>query len=320
MPSSAKTTGQRDQAFRTPSATRRRDSSPLTVANLSDVPSFVCPLCLSKLLRDGAEVVCEGCTKKFACRDGLPELLATAESNVAAEFIAEPGVSPSDLAAQVAAARRAMVRVRVPHREHLERWLPAAGTIAEVACGTAPIAGFFRSATRKFLALDLDRPMLQEVKRAYDDVDVAVCDAFSLPLADASVDMVVGLGIFELDGARGVRAARESSRVLKKGGRLYISVPYENVLRRGGKPARWRGHEVYPFTKADLGLLLWEHGFLVDEFRESSLAYGLGPLRHLGSVFPDLLAGEREAALSYRLFGPLLRPFANSLVCVATKR
>lgn len=319
MPSPKRSSLQNEHQDGPNSATGGRDSSHLKAVRRLAVPYFVCPSCSSPLLRDGEDVECERCSRRFPCKEGLPELLRAVGEAVVPEFIAEPGVTSSDLAEQVAAARRAMVRVRVPHREHLERWLPASGVIAEIACGTAPIAGFFRSPARKFLALDLDRSMLREVKRAYEDVEVAVCDAFSLPLADASVDMVVGLGIFELDGARGTRAASESCRVLKKGGRLYISVPYQNVMRRGGKPARWRGHNVYPFTREDLGLLLRNQGFTVDEFRQTSLAYGLGPLRHLGVVFPALLAGEREASRSYRLFGPLLRPFANSLVCVATK-
>ena len=279
---------------------------------------LVCPSCREPLHVSEAHWSCRGCARLYPAKDGLPELMVKSPE-IAPELIGEPGVTADQLAAQVAGARRAMERGRVPYSEHLAKWLPEAGTIAEVACGTAPIAGYFRTRSRKFLALDLDVPMLRQVKHAYDDVAVAACDAFSLPLADRSIDMYVGLGIFELDGARGFRGMREAARVLKPGGRLYVSVAYKNVLRRGGRPARWRGHDIFPFAQDEMGRLMAFHGFEVDELRPCSLAHGLGPFRRAASLFPALLAGERENSLSYRLFGPLLRPFANSLVCVATK-
>ncbi len=251
-------------------------------------------------------------------RDGVPELVVKAEI-VSGTMIEEPGVTPDELFGQVLAARRALERDRVPHRTLLDRWLPPSGTIAEVGCGTAFASGFYRSKDRRFVALDLDGGMLRQVKRAYPDVEVAACDSRALPLADASLDALVGVGIFELDGARGVLGMREAARVLKPGGLLYACITYTNLVRSLGLAPRWRGNTITTLSKQEVRKLLDDNGLQVKMLRECSFAHWLGPFKRVAGLFPTVLAAEHDTALSYRMLRPALAMVANSLVIAATK-
>lgn len=251
-------------------------------------------------------------------RNGVPELVVKAEV-VSGTMIEEPGTTADGLFEQVLAARSALERNRVPHRTLLDRWLPASGTIAEVGCGTAFASGFYRSSRRHFIALDLDSAMLRQVKRAYPEVDVAACDSRALPLANASLDAFVGIGIFELDGARGALGMREAARVLKPGGLLYASITFTNAIRSLGFAPRWRGNTITTLSKDEVRKLLADNGFEVNMFRECSFAHWLGPFKRVAGLFPTVLAAEHDTALSYRIFRPALAKVANSLVLAATK-
>lgn len=203
------------------------------------------------------------------------------------------------------------------HRQFLDRLLPPRGLVAEVGCAEARVGTFYQSAERQFIGIDTDREVIEAAMKL--GAPKLICaSAFDMPLGDASVDAYVGLGIFELDGAGGEIAAKEAARVLKPGGLLYISVPYRNRKRQHGAAATWRGIQLPSFSEESARGLLVRHGFEMAMARPSSIAHGIGPFRRLASVCRGLLVRERGPL--YRLLGPVLRPYANSLLVVAYKK
>jgi SAM-dependent methyltransferase len=198
------------------------------------------------------------------------------------------------------------------HRRFLDRYLPDDGLIGDIGCGEARIAAVYENNRRKFISIDNDPANVSAAREALPDSDIRLGDAFALPLPDASLDAYIGLGIFELDGARGQRAIKEAARVTKPGGLLYVTVPYANVARRRGAVAKWHGIELPVFSEAEMRELLADNWFKMTLARPSSIAHAVKPVGLAVRVFG--LADEQGAA--YDLFGWLFRPFANSLLVV----
>ncbi|MGZ6741099.1 MAG: class I SAM-dependent methyltransferase, partial [Nocardioides sp.] len=106
--------------------------------------------------------------------------------------------------------------------------------VLEIGCGSAPCARWLRQAGADVVALDLSAGMLAraaELNRATGiDVPLLQADAGTLPLADASLDLVCsafgGLPfVADVEGA-----LTEVARVLRPGGRFVASVNH---------PMRW---------------------------------------------------------------------------------
>jgi SAM-dependent methyltransferase len=215
----------------------------------------------------------------------------------------------------IARSHRRFAEGRDYHRQFLDRYLPT-GLIGDIGCGDARIAAFYEGPERRFISIDSDVRMVRMLQSL--PLDVRVGDAFSLPVEDGALDAYIGLGIFELGGDRGSRGMAEAARVVKPGGVLYVTVPFLNVFRRRGRDATWRGIKLPAFSSAEMSALLDRHGFDTILSRPSSIAHGLGPLRRLASLFRRTL--NDETGILYDLAGPLLRPFANSLLVIGRKR
>ncbi|GAB47943.1 demethylmenaquinone methyltransferase [Mobilicoccus pelagius] len=105
--------------------------------------------------------------------------------------------------------------------------------VLDIAAGTGTSSLPFREAGAHVISADFSLGMLREGKRRYTDLDFVAADATSLPLADASVDVVT-----MSYGLRNVReyaaALAEFRRVTRPGGRLVIcefSAPVQPMFR-----------------------------------------------------------------------------------------
>lgn len=113
--------------------------------------------------------------------------------------------------------------------EALLRKAPAR-RLLEVGCGEGFVSGWLKARinAEQVCGADLSAPMLGDARRQYPGVLFAVANAYSLPFADGSFDLVLCLEMLEhLD--RPQDALREVRRVSK---RLFIaSVPNEPTWR-----------------------------------------------------------------------------------------
>ena len=132
-------------------------------------------------------------------------------------------------------------------REQAARWCPRLqGHVIDIGCGFSPYRRFLTNATA-YVGVELH-------ERYSPDV---VASSVKLPFRDHSVDGVVLTEVLEhlpepADGLAEVR------RVLRPGGRLYLTVPMTWGLH-------YAPHDYYRFTRWGISHLVVKEGFDVEE-------------------------------------------------------
>jgi ubiquinone/menaquinone biosynthesis C-methylase UbiE len=106
---------------------------------------------------------------------------------------------------------------------------PQAGdTVVDVGCGTGLLALAFAERTARVWAIDSAPAMIEHLRAkarsaGFGNVETVVASAVSLPLVDATADLVVSnYCLHELRNGDKDRALSEAVRVLKPGGRLVL--------------------------------------------------------------------------------------------------
>jgi len=269
-----------------------------------------CPRCLDILgVESATQLRCTECNATYAVHFGIPDLrtgedpyLGRADDFAAASALAAraPSVDFRSLLASyyatndkvppkqvtmfthgtMAAGDRAVASLAAWQRQDARVADPlAAGAIMiDIGCGTAPLA--IAAAQRGFRAIGVDvglRWLVLAQKRAQEagvDVPLVCANVEVLPFRNASAARVAGESILE-NAADPTQAAHELARVLRRGGRLWLTTPNKRslgpdphlgVIGGGWWPEAWlkrhaaRAGKVFPqrtlFTGSDLRLLL----------------------------------------------------------------
>lgn len=212
---------------------------------------------------------------------------------------------------------------------HLRRWLrhlPPGARVLDGGCGLGDWTAYVNSLGYSACGIDISRETVAQLQRLFPEVEFAVSDIRATAFADASFDLYFSWGVFEHFEEGLQRCIAEARRILKPGGTLLISVPFDNGrqqwLRRRGRagvvsPAgrfyQWR------LTVAELRDELARGGFAVEAVtpihkrqgverslhHELGLAYGLvtraasaalSPLAPAGLFAHMLLAEARRPA------------------------
>nr|WP_216653474.1 class I SAM-dependent methyltransferase [Nocardioides sp. zg-DK7169] len=212
------------------------------------------------------------------------------------------------------AERRGLVR-------RLVRPLPA-GRALDVGCGGGGNTGVLRDLGWDVTGIEYS-PVAAGIARGRG-LKVVRGDAQCLPVADASMDLVMSTDAWEhIEDDKAV--ARETARVLRPGGRALVAVPCSMAL--------WSGHDVAlghlrRYERADLAALLEGAGLkVVDISSWNVLLRPVARLRRknndseseMEEVHPVLNAGLRAAVATER-FLPVQRLPGISLVARAVKR
>lgn len=196
----------------------------------------------------------------------------------------------------------------VPFRPHLPTWrqplylhlrplwraLEAAlatcrGRVIDIGCGLQPYRPMLGPGVTEYVGVDREHELTKPT---------VVGSAESLPFPDESFDVALSTQVLE-HVPEPERALREAVRVLKKGGRLILTVP-------GVWPTHEAPHDFWRFTRHGLMRLMDTHGI---EYSE---------LKALGSLWATV-GQMANLELMYR--GPLreLIPFVN-LICGSLDR
>ncbi len=130
--------------------------------------------------------------------------------------------------------------IAAQERRILERWLPAAGSGAQVldlACGTGRFLDFATA------GLDVSGRMLQVAARSSAGKALVRASALSMPLRDGRFDAVFSLHLFmHLQPATIAGVLDECHRVLKPGGVMVFDMPSATRRRMLGFRAQgWHG-------------------------------------------------------------------------------
>ncbi len=125
------------------------------------------------------------------------------------------------------------------------RALCAGRDVLEAGCGEGYGADLIASAARRVIAVDYDAAAVAHVRARYPRVQVVAANLASLPLPDASVDVVVNFQVIEhlWDQPQFVT---ECLRVLRPGGLLLMSTPNRVTFSPG------RDTPVNPFHTREL--------------------------------------------------------------------
>ncbi|MEU7530639.1 class I SAM-dependent methyltransferase [Saccharothrix sp. NPDC042600] len=100
----------------------------------------------------------------------------------------------------------------------------AGAVVLEAGCGEGYGAALIAAHAARVVALDYDQLTAEHAARAYPELSVLRGNLASLPLRDASVDVVANLQVIEhLWDQEGFLA--ECARVLRPGGRLIVTTP-----------------------------------------------------------------------------------------------
>lgn len=202
------------------------------------------------------------------------------------------------------------------------RHLPRGEKILEAGCGLGAWVIYLSERGYDIAGIDHDDRVIARLKDWRATLPVSQGDICHLPYADDSLGAYISLGVMEHFEQGCDVAMAEARRVLKPGGLLFFTVPFENIFRRAvAHPLRslylrWRqlqGDAIhfaeYRYTRQEVERLLATAGFDVlattwDDFRPRGMSLGLW------ADFPQF-----HGTGPYRLNGPgqLLALTLNSL-------
>lgn len=102
-------------------------------------------------------------------------------------------------------------------------WLGTGGVAVDLGCGLGTEAGYLAAAGWAAVGVDLSAVALRGAAKSHPSARFILADVLSLPLRDASADLLLDRGCFHyLAPAARNRYAREARRVLRRGGRLLL--------------------------------------------------------------------------------------------------
>lgn len=151
---------------------------------------------------------------------------------------------------------------------YLKPYLPESGRCLEVGCGSARLSRFLARLGFQAVGIDYEPAAIRlATGRSRDDgVEMALLlgDAFALPFATGSFDVVLSTGLLE-HFADPSSIVAEMTRVLRPGGVFYSDiVPKKFALMRSFKALRLRrGAWERPFTRQQIAELLEQSGLSV---------------------------------------------------------
>lgn len=167
----------------------------------------------------------------------------------------------------------------------LVRQLPKGSRLLDGGCGLGDWVLWLTRAGYPTLGLDVSKVTIGKLKEKFPDMEFAVGDIRATGLPDASFDAYFSWGTFEHFEEGFGPVVREAFRILKPGGLLFVSTPFDNLrhafhrtlreryrLQPQTKPTRfyqWR------LTRSELAGILSRHGFAVTDVKMIHRRQGL---------------------------------------------
>jgi SAM-dependent methyltransferase len=148
------------------------------------------------------------------------------------------------------------------------KYLPKEGKILEAGCGQGQIVLALTVLGYDAEGVDYAENTIQFIKSTFPDLNVRVGDVTALDVPDGHYTGYISIGVMEHNVNGPDPFLKEAHRILRPGGMAFISVPYQNILRRlkarlglyNGNP---QGQEFYQYaySKKEFSANLQRLGF-----------------------------------------------------------
>jgi ubiquinone/menaquinone biosynthesis C-methylase UbiE len=165
--------------------------------------------------------------------------------------------------------------------------------LLDIGCGTGRFLDFLKQAWPRLpaLGLDLSEPYINHAKRhlrRWSKINLAVGNAESLPLHDASQDAVTSIFLFhELPPKVRRIVFRECARVLKPGGRLVLV----DSLQRGDRPDYEGLLELFPQNYHEP----YYESYSTENFGSLAISCGLVHIRDVKTFVSKVMVFDKPA-------------------------
>ena len=180
----------------------------------------------------------------------------------------------------------------------LLKHLPRYGLILEGGCGMGQYVVALRARGYNCIGVDFAEKTVAAAKRVLPDIPVETADICLLNLDDESIDAYISLGVVEHFQEGPHNALKEAMPVLKKNGKLIVSVPQafnwrrESAYSEGVSLPDNASFYQYAFSQEDFRVILINSGFCIDAEYGISLLYAFRCrfklFRKLWAIFPPL--------------------------------
>ncbi len=157
-------------------------------------------------------------------------------------------------------------------------WFPADARLLEAGCGPGLIVAALASLGYDIEGVDFSAALIERALLVEPDLPIRHADATALAVADGVYDGVISLGVVEHRREGPEPFLTEARRVLRPGGRLFLTVPAFGRLRRAR--SRLRTYDASP-PSADF----FQYGFGAEELTTLVEAAGfrVGDASHYGA-------------------------------------
>ncbi len=110
--------------------------------------------------------------------------------------------------------------------------------IVEAGCGMAQYVYLVSQMAKRIIGVDVTEQAISKAKSAHPKLLLSLQDVRYLALADQTVELMISLGVVEHFEQGPDEVLAEAARVVRPGGRLFITVPFSNLYRRFREPMR----------------------------------------------------------------------------------
>jgi ubiquinone/menaquinone biosynthesis C-methylase UbiE len=147
--------------------------------------------------------------------------------------------------------------------------------IVEAGCGMGQYVYLVNQMGKRIIGVDVTEQALSNAKSVHPQLRLSLQDVRHLALADQTVELMISLGVVEHFEQGPDEVLAEAARVVRPGGRLFITVPFSNWYRRFREPIRRAKHRIfdqkdqtfyqYTFSQRWFCEKLSQHGFQTEK-------------------------------------------------------